>query len=83
MLPCMNEDRSHFELSVGPSSLGAFGGHGKDGIVAMDSCELYDAYEGSDWKFGNSTLDQSIFNLATVSVSSDLPIFPDGCKFLI
>ena len=75
----MNEQRAQFGLSVGASTLGAFGGHGHDGIVAVDSYEIYDAYEGSEWSIGNSTLHQSIFNLAMVSVSSDLPIFPEEC----
>ena len=75
----MNVQRAQFGLSVGASTLGAFGGHGHDGIVAIDTYEIYDSYEGSEWSMGNSTLDQSIFNQAIVSVSSDLPIFPEEC----
>ena len=75
----MNQERAQFGLSVGEASLGAFGGHGQDGTVSMDTYEIYNAYEGPEWKLANSTLDQSIFNLAMVSLPSDLPIFPEEC----
>ena len=79
MLPAMNEQRAQFGLSVGSTTLGAFGGHGHYGVVAMDTYEIYDSYEGSEWSLGNSTLYHSIFNLAIVSLSSELPIFPEEC----
>ena len=78
LLPSMNEKRAQFALSSGQTTLGAFGGHGHNGPVATDTYEFY-AYEELDWKLENATLEQSIFNVAVVSVSSELPIFPDDC----
>ena len=78
-MPEMNEKRAQFGLSAGPTTVGAFGGHGHNGPVATATYEVYNSYDGSSWKMGNSTLEHPIFNLATVSASSKLPIFPAEC----
>ena len=71
----MIEPRVQFGISVGSDSIGAFGGHGDVGFVARNTFEVL-SMDNGHW---NGTLNQQIFNLAVVSVPSDLPIFPEEC----
>ena len=70
----MIEPRAQFGMSVGDGSIGMFGGHGEPGETPWKS--TFEIFTDVHW---NGTLNQAIFNLAAVSVSSDLPIFPDDC----